>query len=645
MNIKITHNWLLEYLDTDATPNEIREYLSLCGPSIESVTKVNGDYVYDIEVISNRIDYTSVIGIAREVAAILPMFGKKAKFKGFSAKLTSGHPRGVESVESVETELKIIDNDNLCPRKLAVVMEVKVGQSPKYIRERLENCGIRSLNNLIDITNYVMLETGHPAHVFDFDRVKTGKIFIRKAKNGEKITTLDGKTYILNSQDVIFEDGTGRIIDLPGIMGLKNSVVTEKTKRVIFWIETNDAKAIRKTSMRLGIRTVAAAINEKNPDSEAAKMTFEKGIELYHKIARGKIISPLYDTDPKEKPKKIIKTDYKTFDRLIGIKLDRKKISEILGNLGFEIASSSSTPRNDVIASEAKQSLKVFVPSWREHDISIPEDLVEEVARIYGYNNIPSHLQPPAYVEQPKDMEDLFVFQNRIKTFLKHLGLNEVINYSMISLQLIEVFDLDPKKHLRLANSISEDVEYLRISLLPSIYKNIEENKGRKDVLRFFEIGKVYIPVGTGRDLSLPQEIYKLGIATNTDYFDLKGIVEALYRELNVGTIHELSLPKIIEQNDVFMTEIDLQTLIDNYHQVPKYRPINPYAVIKLDKTFVLSPQSTYAVIRERASQSKLLLKIEVVSVYENKLSLRFCYSSFSRNITEEEAKKELAKV
>jgi phenylalanyl-tRNA synthetase beta chain len=630
MNIKITHNWLLEYLETDATPYEIQNYLSLCGPSIESVTQAGNDFVYDIEVISNRIDYASVIGIAREASAILPMFGKKTKLK----KDYLTYDRSIDN--NLDFKLEIIDPENLCPRKLAIVMDVKIADSPKYIKERLENCGIRSLNNLIDVTNYVMLEVGHPAHVFDYDRVKTGKILIRKAKKGEKITTLDGKNYILNSEDVIFDDGTGRIIDLPGIMGLENSVVTERTKRIIFWIETNDPKSIRKTSMRLGIRTVAASINEKNPDTEAAKKTFLKGIELYQKIAKAKILSPLYDTNPKPEKQKILNINYEIFDKLIGIKIEKSLINKILNNLGFIVG---NDPR----------VVHITVPSFRTNDINIPEDLVEEVARIYGYNNIPSILQPPTYVDQPKNFEDIFLFQNKIKLLLKHLGLNEVINYSMVSKSMIEDGGLKIEDHLRLSNSISEDIEYLRISLLPSLYKDVKDNSGKKEVMRFFEIAKVYWP----RKNDLPDEVYKIGIAANTDHFDLKGIIEAVYKELNidVGNKNFCSVPEIIEKDGIFMAEIDLQKLINNYHQIPKYKPINPYAVIKLDKTFDLRANikfapTSFAQIKKIAfEKSKLLQKIEVVTLYQNKLTLRFYYSSSERNITEEEAKAELNKV
>ena len=252
-----------------------------------------------------------------------------------------------------------------------------------------------------------------------------------------------------------------------------------------------------------------------------------------------------------------------------------------------------------------------------------------------GNYNIPSILQPAAYIKQPKDMEDIFVFQNKIKLLLKHLGLNEVINYSMISKKQIEDFNFDPKKHLRLANTLSLDIEYLRTTLKPSLYKNIKDNLGKKDILRFFEMGKVYQEINN----DLPNEIYKLGIATNTDYSDIKGIVKAVYNELNITlTVDEL----ILEKNGIFMTEIDLLKLINNSKSFPKYKNLTPYAIIKLDKTFEISPQTTYAVVRQKAFQSKLLQKIEVVSLFENKLSLRFYYSSSDHNITEDDAIKEL---
>jgi len=617
MNIKITHNWLLEYLETNASPEEIRDYLSLAGPSVESVVRFNSDWIYDIEVISNRVDYASIVGIAREAAAILPRFGKTAKLK---------LPKYLkQEIGSTKEKLTIVDEKNLCPLKLAVVMEVKIGESPNYIKERLESCGIRSLNNLIDVTNYVMIETGHPAHVFDFDRVKTGKIVIRKAKKGEKIVTLDGIEHILSSDETVFDDGSGRLIDLPGIMGLENSAVVESTKKIILWIESNDPSVIRKTTMNLGIRTLAASYNEKRPDINAAYDAFYRGIELYENIASGKIISQVYITEPKPALKKIIVTDYFLFEKIMGVKLPKEEVRGILNNLGF------------VVEEGSDNQLKVVVPSYRLFDISIPEDLVEEVARIYGYHQLPSNLPPAATVFQPEDFEKLFGIIFLIKQFLKHLGLTEMINYSMISKSMILEGKGIVEDHIKLANTISDEIEFMRISLKPSLHKNISENKGKRKSLRLFEIGKVYPRIAG----DLPNETYRLGIATNTDYFDLKGIIEALYKEL--GIYYQESDINILEDyNNEFYTEIDLRWLIDEYRPFPKYRPISPYAVIKLDKTFDLSDKLTFEKIKEKAFRSQLLKYMEVVGLFKNKLTVRFFYTSPFRNLTEEEALKEL---
>ena len=622
MNIKITYNWLLEYLDTDATPDQVSEYLSLCGPSIESIEKVGNDYVFDIEVISNRIDYASVFGIAQEAAAILPMFGKKAKFKTNPLKeYKFKNIVGVDPRVDQKLTVKIID-PKLCPRFTAIVIEnVKIAPSPKFISERLVACGIKSINNVVDISNYLMLALGQPVHTFDYDQIKGATMIMRESKKGEKVISLDEKEVTLPGGDIVMEDGSGRLIDLCGIMGGLNSAITEKTKNIVLFVQTYDKTRIRKTTMTTGVRTIAATFFEKGLDPERVEPTLVYGVELLEKYAGGKIGSKLYDIYPNPIKEKKIEINYELFEKKIGIKIEPKKINEILTNLGFIV--------------EVDQ---ITVPSFRTNDIDIPEDVIEEVARVYGYHNIPSVLQPAMYVSQPKDMEDLFVFQNRIKIFLKHLGLNEVINYSMISKGMIEDGGLKVEEHLRLSNSISEDIEYLRISLLPSLTKNIKENQGNKDVLKLFEIAKVYLP----KKGDLPNEVYKVGIATNTDFSDLKGIVEAIYKELN---IHNLSVPEIIERDGVFLAELDFQSLINNCQLVPKYKPLHPYAIIKLDKTFEIQPQTTYAVVRQKAFKSELLQKIEVVTLYQNKLTLRFYYSSPDRNITEDEAKKELAKL
>jgi len=625
MNIKITYNWLLDYIDTDATPDQVREYLSLCGPSIESVEKVGDDYVFDIEVISNRIDYASVLGIAQESLAILLMFGKKAMFK--NNPLTKYQFKELKTELSAKKELKIkIADPKLCPRFTAIVIEdVKIGPSPKFISERLIACGIKSINNVVDTSNYLMLALGQPVHVFDYDQIKEHTMIMRESKKGEKIITLDEKEVTLPGGNIVMEDGSGRLIDLCGIMGGLNSAINDKTTNVVLFVQTYDKVRIRRTTMATGVRTIAATFFEKGLDSQRVEPTLVYGVKLLEKYSQGKIASKLYDIYPNPAPNKILKIKFEMFDKLIGIKINHKKINDILINLGFIVEDDSHT-------------LSLVVPSFRTNDINIPEDIVEEVARVYGYQNVPSVLQPIVYVDQPKEMEDIFVFQNRIKLLLKHLGLNEVINYSMVSKDQLTDFGLEPKEHLRLANTLSKDIEYLRTCLSVSLLKNIKDNLGKKETLRMFEISKVYLP----KKGELPDEIYKVGIATNTDYSDVKGIIETIYKELN---IYGLPVPEITSRDGVFLSEIDFQTLINNCKLVSKYKPLHPYAIIKLDKTFEISPNKTYEVISELAKQSKLLQKIEVITLYQDKLTLRFYYSSPDRNITEEEAKTELKRI
>ncbi|KKP52412.1 MAG: Phenylalanine-tRNA ligase beta subunit [Candidatus Roizmanbacteria bacterium GW2011_GWA2_33_33] len=301
MNIKITYNWLLEYLDTDATPDQVREYLSLCGPSIENVERMGDDHVFDIEVISNRIDYASVLGIAQESVAILPMFGKKAKFKTNLLKAYNfekyylTHDRGIDN-----KKLNIVIKDeSLCQRFTAVVIEnVKIAPSPKFISERLIACGIKSINNVVDISNYLMLALGQPVHTFDYDQIKGSTMIMRESKKGEKIFTLDEKEVTLPGGDIVMEDGSGRLIDLCGIMGGLNSAITEKTKNVVLFVQTYDKVKIRKTTMTTGVRTIAATFFEKGLDAERVEPTLVYGVELLEKYAQGKVGSKLYDIYP-----------------------------------------------------------------------------------------------------------------------------------------------------------------------------------------------------------------------------------------------------------------------------------------------------------------------------------------------------------
>src|SRR3989344_1860749 len=223
MQILIPDSWLREFIETDATPKQIQEALSLCGPSVERLHKKGNDYIYDIEVTTNRVDMMSVVGIARECAAILPRFGYKTKLKIINYKLK------ITTLSKVDY-LNVKVDKELCLRfSAALIKNVKVGESLKIIKDRLELCGIRAINSVVDISNYLMLEMGQPVHTFDYDKIAGHKMILRESKKGEKITTLDNKEFVLPGGDIVIEDGSGKLIDLAGIMGGNLSMVDSST--------------------------------------------------------------------------------------------------------------------------------------------------------------------------------------------------------------------------------------------------------------------------------------------------------------------------------------------------------------------------------------------------------------------------------
>ncbi|MCL4375015.1 phenylalanine--tRNA ligase subunit beta [Patescibacteria group bacterium] len=644
MNIKITYGWLRDYLETDASVYEIQKYLSLCGPSVERVEKLGDDYVMDIEITSNRIDSASVLGIAQECQAILPMFGKTARLK--LNPLT--HYR-LGQTTTKNKSLTVQAPAELCSRFCAVVIDrVSIKPSPTLIQRRLTSCGIKAINNVVDISNYLMLALGQPVHTFDYDKIGGTTMQLRLSHPGEQITTLDGKTIELPGDDIVIEDGQGKLIDLCGIMGALNSAISPSTKRVLLFVQTYNKNKIRRTSMLTGQRTVAATFFEKGLDEERVGPTMAYGMELFKKNAFGQPSSPIIDIYPKTYQPVRITIAPPDFDRIIGVSLKPKLIEQILTRLGFAVKF-------------AMNQFTVTVPSWRQYDVAIKEDVVEEVARVNGYFNLPNVLQPIALVKRDPEMERLFVYQNQIKIFLKHLGLNEVINYSMVSAAQIGKLNLDLTDHLELNNTVSEEIKYLRTTLAPSLAKNIEENTGKYQTLRLFEIGKTYVR----RSRGLPNEHYRLGIAVNTDYFDLKGMIEALFTELNLTKISygptklvflnqncrmEINLGKQavgfigqIGRSAVFVAELDFEKLTESASILPIYQPVNQYAEIKLDWTVSLTPSRSYqSLVDAVQAHSRWLNRVELISLYRDKATLRLYFSASDRNLTEKEAKQEL---
>lgn len=644
MNILVPDSWLREYLDTKATSIQLKDCLSLCGPSIERVNKVEGDIVYDVEITSNRVDMASVYGIAREAAAILPRFGIGAKL----------NPLTVPPAEKpvIKLPMDVSDLAQICNRIVAVVMEVDpMKPSPNYIRDRLEKSGVRSLNNLVDITNYIMLETGHPSHVFDYDRVKTHTFIIRRAKGNEPLITLDNKKFLLNEEDVIIDDGTGRVIDLPGIMGTENSVVTQSTKRIIFFIESNNPVLIRKTSMHYGIRTMAASINEKHPDPELVMTTFLKGIQLYQKIAGGKVVSSLIDIYPNKPKPKTIHTTVEFINQRIGVDLTPQEITSILTSLSFDVKVMSGS------------HLEVTPPTYRQFDVLIPEDVVEEVARIYGYHNLQSEIMDGdiPVTAKPADLP----VEAHIKTMLKYTGFTECYHYSFTSKETIEKAGLDVSKHLKVANPLTPETEYMRTSLIPSLLTTLDKNKNLKESFSFFELAKVYMP----RPNNLPHELTHLVLVETSDFPHLKGIVENVLADLGIkeysaitcdnpflhpgqsscftkdkkeivsfGKLHPKIAANFQLNHDVYIAQFSVEKLVSFFSPVKKYTPIPLYPPAFEDLSISYPSQTKIAdIIGTIAKTSTLVKDVKVIDRYQQTTTLRITYQSNEKNLTSDD--------
>lgn len=630
MNIKILDSWLREFLQTDASPQEFAKDLSLTSVSIERIEKYKDDFLYDIEVTTNRPDLASVVGLAREAAAVLPEFHKTAQFLPPALLVPKG---------SHEKIIEIENDPEIVKRICAVVMEVTVKESPEYIKERLETSDIRSLNNIIDITNYVMRTIGHPTHVFDFDRLNTKKLIIRKAKKGETIVTLDKKQHILPGGDIVAVNDTGEIVDLLGIMGLENSVVTQQTKRILFFLDNNDASQMRKTSMSLGIRSEAVQMNEKGIDPELAMDALLFGISLYEKLANGKVISDITDIYPYKPQQKTITVSEEKISTVIGVGIPLVKAQTILEKLGFSVSASEKV-------------LHVTVPSFRSLDVTGEEDIIEEIARVYGYHNIPSILPPLASTQITPMGNDMFYWEKRIKQAMKYWGYTETYTYSSVSETLFEG-PLDDAVTLK--NPLDEDHMYMRKTLVPSLLTVIDENKAYKTI-KIFEIANVYYK----KTHDLPTETRMLaGILRKqlASFFEVKGLIEQLAKDMNIpkltfkksergGIGSSISIGKdylgdieILNEN-LINFELDFELFVKHATLKKTYIPIAKFPPIIEDITFTFSEDVvTQAIIDEIKKQSSLVREVTLQNTYKQNKTFHILYQDKEKNLTNNDVK------
>lgn len=668
MNILVPDSWLREFLVTKATPGDLQKYLSLCGPSIERVNKVGKEIIYDIEITSNRPDSMSILGIAREAAAILPRFGIATKLLHDPYSVTRNTSLKVVPLKGIPVNIKT--DPKLNPRLTSVVLtDVKVSPSPKWLRDKLESTGIRSLNNVIDITNYLMRAYGQPAHAFDYDEIKVKKgvptMILRASRKGEKIKTLDGKTHILPGDDIVIEDGSGRLIDLCGIMGAENSSIKSSTKNVVLFLQTYDPSHIRKTMMSLAHRTEAGSLFEKGTDPELVMPAILKGMEMIKELAGGAVASKIYDIYPSPYKSHQVSVFSEKLDNYLGIKLSGAEIKKYLLPLGFKTAIS-------------KDKVTVTVPSFRR-DISINVDIIEEIARVYGYHNVGTKLPDS---EPPIVMPDkTLIWEEEIKIRLRDWGFTELYTYSMISEKLMDIFELDRSKAYKITNPLSEEWVYLRPHLTPSVLAAIKQNLNLKDELKVFELSMTY----GYRPNDLPTETPTLIVVwTGNKFREAKGLAEAIFKLFGIdfpastvipvpqesagqapAGIHQSDSNKTLEvygsvnlslgeygsvgeisQNilsamgidkPVTRLYLDFSKLVAQANPTKKYVPIPKYPASFEDLAFIVPPETPVGQMIEAFRKADpLIAEVSLLDSYQNVRTLHVTYQSKIKNLTSE---------
>ena len=663
MNIRIPISWLRDYLKTDLSAKTLANFLSVHGPSVEKLEKRARDIIFDVEITANRFDTASIIGIAREAFAILAAQNQKSTL--ISPK---GSNLNLQPERSNPLPLDVVIKDqSLSPRFTAIVVEnIKIKPSPAYIKNRLEASGIRSINNIVDISNYLMLELGQPMHTFDYDKIKGAKMILRASRPEEKIKTLDGVLRILPEGSIVIEDSL-RLIDLCGIMGAANSQITSRTKKVVFFVQAYNPLKIRKTTQSLAFRTDAAARFEKGVDIEGIPQAISKAVYLAKHTAGARIASELIDIYPTKLKAQKIKLSLDKLNKYLGLKINPQEANSILKNLGFD----TKFENNTILA---------IPPSWREQDIDNDVDLIEEIARIYGYHNLPTKL-PEGQIPQSTESELKNVIN--LKRALKYLGLTEIISYSIISKSELDFSKVPKNQVVELANPLSDNWQFMRPSIIPSLVKIISENRHLKSNMQIFEIAKTYI----FQKGNLPkQDLYLSIVLQNALFSQIKGLVEntleilrqnakwqkpqkdsALFEKNQsaqikisdqlVGTLGLLKR-EIATNFSINSTLVAAEINLTSIYQLPSiphtYKPIPKYPPVIEDISAIFAKMAPVDEIIEKVKKvSQLVKKVEVVDIYEGEelkedkksVTLRLYYQKSSQTPTHGEVETERLKI
>lgn len=598
------------------------------------------DTVFELEITPNRPDCLSHIGIARELSAYYNTELKLPKINNHKV-----------SEELIDINIK----DNLSKRYMArVIKNVKVGPSPKWLITRLASMGIRSINNLVDISNFVMIETNQPNHIFDFDKLKSNKIIIDKARNDEKFTTLDSKERILSNDDIVIRNGE-EVIALAGVMGGENTEVSENTNNILIELAHFDNISVRRTSRRHSLISESSYRFERAVDTENFDYVMNRLTDLIVEIAGGEVCD-INDVYPVKKEKNICQLSLDRMNRFIGKVIPKEKVIEIFNKLEIKVVDKGDT-------------LELTAPSFRG-DLINQFDYFEEVIRMYGFDNIENKM--PKITLSENRLNDTTKYTTDIKVLVSNLGLREVINYSFIPENSFEKLNMniDFENIITLKNPIVEEFSVLRPTLMYSLLKNVKDNlnRGQEDI-RFFEVSKRFVL----SDDKIEKSVYinekrvsereTLGIVLSGsftknlwapkpesyDFFDMKGIVEAMFDKLNfksyqlrrsvnssyhpgrsvdlfvgkelIGTFGEIH-PDVLEnmeidRNRVIYAEIYLDLLSKYINKGIKYKGLSKYQSVPRDIAVVVKEEVLVGdMIKSIQKVDKLIEKVELFDIY-----------------------------
>ncbi len=622
------------------------------------------DYVIDVAITPNRGDCLSIMGLAREIGAVTG-----SPFREISISVKEG---AKDVGDYITVDLR---EPALCRRYTARVVEgVKVSDSPVWLKRRLELCGIRPINNVVDATNYVMLEMGQPLHAFDLEKLKGRTLVIRRAEKGETIKTIDGKERTLDEEMLLIADSEGPQA-VAGVMGGEHSEVTEKTTTIVLESAWFEPSSVRKTSKKLSLSTDSSYRFERGVDIEAVGKALDRVAALVAELTGGKVAKGSIDIYPEKFTPCTISLKPERVERSIGIEVKKEEIAEILRALSMRVE-------------EKEGCLEVTPPSFRQ-DIKCEADLIEEVARLKGYDAIP--LAMPVSTIKTRRPSPSFATRRKIASILTGQGFTEVINYSFISRQCFELCGDKDRAGVFIMNPLTEEQVVMRDMLLPSLIQNVQTNLTHKSSdLRLFECRAVFIP----RDSGLPEEKWHVASVMyggrmpagwcqpedGVDFYDAKGVVENLLRSLKVGgkiSFERAEVSKMFHpgksatikvgdrecgivgeihpdvqeafnlKKPVYGFELELETLVASIEKYPAFRQLPKFPESIRDVAFIVDENIPFAEIRDVVYNidTKLIEKVELFDVYYGKgipagkrsLAIRITYRAQDRTLTFQE--------